>query len=112
MIRTCLKRRLSNDKNDVFWMEFDFRILGDSPGMRRAFSRGMEASLTVQMGTLYVQQLALTCKEPLARSLPRANRTESRLLAQGSNPRRVEEVDLFWTGPTSAMQGRLVPYHH
>ena len=83
MSRTSLKRRLFNDKNDVFWMGFDFRILGGSAYWRRAFCKDRKAGLTVQrvactcMGAdLAVRralcasnQLAWTCKESFARSI-------------------------------------------
>ena len=48
IIKTLPKRRLLEDKNDVFWMRFGFKIFGGSTYRRHAAPRSMKASLTVQ----------------------------------------------------------------
>jgi len=55
MIRTCLKRHLFIDKNGVFWMGFDFRILGGNSCRRRAFVQGHESRPDRAEGSLYVR---------------------------------------------------------
>ena len=108
IIKICPKRRLFNSKNDVFWMGFGFKIWrcdisslepvphkqigsADTPIGPKFRSCQYHLARWLSGGIICTSsQLAQTCKESSARSLPRANRAEDFLHVQGDKPRRTE----------------------
>ena len=80
MIKICPKRRLFNDKNDVFWMGFGLKIWRcDISSLEPVPAIMFLESLTVQRVLCTSSQLAWTCRDSCARLLSKADRAQGLL---------------------------------
>ena len=85
MIKIYPKSRLFNDKSDVFWMGFGFKIWRcDISSLEPVPAIMFLEGLTVQMVLCTSSQLAWTCRDASARLLPNADRAQGSLHVQGA----------------------------